>query len=48
MNSGQVLRVLADDPAASIDIPHFCNEQGHRLLAEDDLNDHQVYLIEKG
>lgn len=30
---GAVLRVLADDPAAVIDMPHFCAEAGHDLLA---------------
>ncbi|MEM1383724.1 MAG: sulfurtransferase TusA family protein [Pseudomonadota bacterium] len=30
---GQVLRVAADDPAARVDVPHFCTEQGHDLLA---------------
>lgn len=32
LQEGQVLRVLADDPAAIIDFPHFCHEQGHVLL----------------
>ncbi len=30
--SGQVLKVLADDPAAVVDFPHFCTEQGHALV----------------
>ena len=36
---GQVLRLIADDPAAVIDVPHFCAEQGHVLLAEEALQD---------
>ncbi len=32
LESGQILRVLADDPAAIIDFPHFCREQGHVLI----------------
>ncbi|MBX2856861.1 MAG: sulfurtransferase TusA family protein [Rhodobacteraceae bacterium] len=28
---GDRLVVTADDPAAVIDMPHFCNEQGHTL-----------------
>lgn len=44
---GQVLRVLADDPAAVIDIPHFCHEQGYTLIsAETDRSPH-VYMIRK-
>ena len=32
MTGGQILLVLADDPAAVIDFPHFCQEQGHDLI----------------
>jgi tRNA 2-thiouridine synthesizing protein A len=32
MQSGHVLKLLATDPMAAIDIPHFCIEQGHELL----------------
>ncbi len=46
--SGQVLRVLADDPAAVVDVPHFCAEQGHELVAKEDGATPQVYLIRKG
>ena len=47
LQSGQVLRMIADDPAAIIDVPHFCAESGHSLIstAEDDTG--QIYLIRK-
>jgi len=32
MEAGQVLKLVADDPAAVIDVPHFCNEQGYELV----------------
>lgn len=32
MASGTVLKVIATDPMSAIDMPHFCNEQGHTLL----------------
>lgn len=35
MNPGQILEMRADDPAALVDVPHFCTEQGHELLSED-------------
>ncbi len=35
MPPGAVLEVLADDPAAVVDMPHFCAEQGHELLAQE-------------
>jgi len=46
---GQVLRVVADDPAALVDVPHFCAEQGHALIARDDLGHPcHAYLIRRG
>ena len=36
MTRGQVLRMIADDPAAIVDVPHFCNEAGHELLAQSE------------
>ena len=33
MPPGSVLRLIATDPAAAIDVAHFCNEQGHDLLS---------------
>lgn len=45
MQSGQVLRVLADDPAAVIDVPHFCAESGHELIATSEDGPAQVYLL---
>ncbi len=34
LDPGTLLRVLADDPAARVDFPHFCAEQGHELVTE--------------
>ena len=34
MKIGDVLIVITDDPAATIDIPHFCNETGHTLISQ--------------
>ncbi|TDT78019.1 tRNA 2-thiouridine synthesizing protein A [Litoreibacter halocynthiae] len=48
LSSGQVLRVLADDPAALIDMPHFCAEAGHKLVSMTEDDTHQVYLLRKG
>jgi tRNA 2-thiouridine synthesizing protein A len=46
---GAVLRVVADDPAARIDFPHFCAEAGHALVAEEDLAlPERAYLIRRG
>ncbi len=49
MAPGARLRVLADDPAAAVDIPHFCNEQGHVLVETEDLGfPKQAYVVERG
>jgi tRNA 2-thiouridine synthesizing protein A len=40
--------VLATDPMAAIDIPHFCNERGHRLLAHSVTGEEMRFEIEKG
>ena len=48
MAPGQVLRIQADDPAAIIDIPHFCAEQGHDLISHDVDTRPQTYLIRRG
>lgn len=47
MPEGAVLKVTADDPAAIIDVPHFCTEAGHELLGLDTDDDVQVYFIKK-
>jgi tRNA 2-thiouridine synthesizing protein A len=47
MKSGTVLRVLATDPAAVIDIPHFCAESGHQLLGSGEIGPAQFYLIRR-
>ena len=45
--SGEVLTMWADDPAAVIDVPHFCAESGHELIEAREDADHQVYVIRK-
>lgn len=48
MTPGAVLRLIATDPAAVIDIPHFCAESGHELLSMQDGQDGTtVYLIRR-
>ena len=43
-----VLRIHADDPAARIDVPHFCNESGNILRDAFDQGDGSfIYNIEK-
>lgn len=44
---GDELEMHADDPAAVIDVPHFCAEAGHTLLESHDAGDVQIYVIRK-
>lgn len=45
---GDCMRLRADDPAAVIDVPHFCAEAGHVLVETSDDGDTQIYLVRKG
>lgn len=45
--AGAQVRLLATDPAAVIDVPHFCNEAGHTLLESTDKDGTLTFLIEK-
>lgn len=45
--SGDRLTVLADDPAAIVDVPHYCAEAGHELVSSDLSGDIQTYVIRK-
>jgi tRNA 2-thiouridine synthesizing protein A len=47
MASGSVLKVTATDPMSAIDMPHFCNEQGHQLLSHDTKDRHQIFRIKR-
>lgn len=49
MSEGAILLMHADDPAARVDVPHFCLEQGHTLVGEADLEDGVLeFVIRKG
>ena len=47
MTDGAVLLMLADDPAAIIDVPHFCVECGHELLSQESQDGRLKFLIRK-
>ena len=48
LHSGQVLCLVADDPAAAVDVPHFCAEAGHELLETAPAGTARRYVIRKG
>ena len=47
MAPGAVLRLIATDPAAVVDVPHFCRESGHELLATEAGEGARTYLIRR-
>jgi tRNA 2-thiouridine synthesizing protein A len=48
LEPGQVLKMLADDPAAIVDVPHFCAEAGHALLEMRTEGQVLTFLIRRG
>ncbi|MDP2738666.1 MAG: sulfurtransferase TusA family protein [Pseudorhodobacter sp.] len=48
MAPGAVLRLISTDPAAVIDVPHFCAEVGHTLISSTASGTARIYLIRRG
>jgi tRNA 2-thiouridine synthesizing protein A len=48
MAVGEVLKIRADDPAAVVDVPHFCAEQNHELLEQSQNDSELVFVVRKG
>ena len=46
--SGDVIVLRADDPAAVIDVPHFCAEAGHELIETVEDGATTLYRVRKG
>ena len=47
MSVGETACLRATDPAAVVDVPHFCNEQGHILRNTEENGDETLYFVEK-
>ena len=39
------IKLMTDDPAAIVDVPHFCNEQGHQILKSSKENGYDLFII---
>ena len=46
-STGDLVRLLADDPMARIDVPHFAGEVGAEILAREDLDGGFSFLVTK-
>ena len=44
---GDILKVETDDPAALIDMPHYCAESGHTLLGQEETARGIIWHIQK-
>jgi tRNA 2-thiouridine synthesizing protein A len=44
---GEVVTVLADDPAAATDIPAWCRMRGHEYLGTDAADGDRQYRVRK-
>lgn len=47
LSGGALLEVETTDPLAGIDIPHFCNENGHALLSQEKTAAGHRFVIRK-
>ena len=48
MQAGQRLVVVADDPVATVDIPHFCRSAGHSVERLQNEGGACVFMITHG
>jgi tRNA 2-thiouridine synthesizing protein A len=46
--SGALLEVETTDPLSAIDIPHYCNENGHALVSQGKTDSGHRFVIRKG
>lgn len=47
LSAGALLEVETTDPLAGIDIPHFCNENGHALMSQAKTDFGHRFVIRK-
>ncbi|MEM6586899.1 MAG: sulfurtransferase TusA family protein [Pseudomonadota bacterium] len=47
VGAGELVELWADDPAAVVDVPHFCAEAGHELVSQGEDADRTIYRVRK-
>lgn len=47
LRPGQILLLRTDDPAAIVDVPHFCTESGHELLHQEREGNTHLWWIKR-
>lgn len=48
MASGDILEIIADDPASPLDFAHFCDEAAHQLTISQTDRPPFTFIITKG
>lgn len=48
MAGGETVRLIADDPMAKVDVPHFASQGGHAVLEQAEADGAVSFLIRKG
>lgn len=49
LKPGAIVQISTTDPAALVDVPHFCHEAGHAVLrSEERSGDATLWTIRKG
>ncbi|HEX6858963.1 MAG TPA: sulfurtransferase TusA family protein [Caulobacteraceae bacterium] len=47
LESAKLVRLLADDPMAKIDVPHFASETGHQLVEASEEGGWLSFLVRR-
>lgn len=47
ISAGDILEIIATDPATTRDIPKFCTFLGHQLMAQEDRAGKYRYFVKK-
>ena len=45
IEANEEIRLITDDPAAIVDVPHFCNEQGYQITESLQEKGHGLFII---
>ena len=45
INPNEKIKLITDDPAAVVDVPHFCKEQGYQITESLQENGHDLFII---
>ena len=48
LKTGETMVIKATDPLAAVDIPHFCQEDGHTLVSAETGQEVLTFVVAKG